>query len=90
MLYNVVLVPDMQQHKSVLTIHIHVYPLPLGGFPVAAAVKNLPASEEKQEMRAGSLGGEDPLEEEMAATSSALAWRSPGTEGPGELQAHKE
>ena len=44
MLYNVVLVPDMQQHKSVLTIHIHVYPLPLGGFPVAAAVKNLPAS----------------------------------------------
>ena len=33
-----------------------------------------------------SLGGEDPQEEEMAAHSSALAWRIPWTEEPGELQ----
>ena len=30
-----------------------------------------------------SLGGEDPLEEEMATYSSILAWKTPGTEEPG-------
>ena len=34
-----------------------------------------------------SLGGEDPLEEEMATPSSILAWRIPWTEEPGGLQA---
>ena len=33
-----------------------------------------------------SLGGEDPLEKEMAAHSSTLAWRIPWTEEPGGLQ----
>ena len=33
------------------------------------------------------LGGEEPLEKEMAAHSSALAWRIPWTEEPGGLQA---
>ena len=33
-----------------------------------------------------SLGGEDPLEEEMTAHSSIAAWRIPGTEKPGGLQ----
>ena len=33
-----------------------------------------------------SLGGEDPLEEEMATHSSILAWRIPWTEEPGGLQ----
>ena len=33
-----------------------------------------------------SLGREDPLEEEMAAHSSILAWRIPWTEEPGGLQ----
>ena len=46
-------------------------------------VKNLPAMEE---MRAGSLGGEESLEEEMAAHSSILAWRLPCTEEPGGMQ----
>ena len=46
-------------------------------------VKNLPAMEE---MRAGSLGGEDSLEEEMAAHSSILAWEFPWTKEPGGLQ----
>ena len=31
----------------------------------------------------GSLGQEDPLEEEMATHSSILAWEIPWTEGPG-------
>ena len=33
-----------------------------------------------------SLGWEDPLEEEMAAHSSILAWGIPCTEEPGRLQ----
>ena len=33
-----------------------------------------------------SLGGEDPLEEEMATHCSILAWKIPRTEAPGRLQ----
>ena len=33
-----------------------------------------------------SLGGEDPLEEEMATHSSILAWKVPRTEEPNGLQ----
>ena len=32
------------------------------------------------------LGGEDPLEKEMATHSSILAWEIPWTEEPGSLQ----
>ena len=39
-----------------------------------------------QETQVQSLGWEDPLEEEMAAPSSILAWRIPWTEEPGGLQ----
>ena len=49
-------------------------------------VKNLPAMQEKQEMQAQSLGGEDPLEKEMAMHSSTLAWKIPCIEEPGRLQ----
>ena len=45
-------------------------------------VKNLPA---KQETWLQSLGREDPLEKEMAAHSSILAWEIPWTEEPGGL-----
>ena len=38
-----------------------------------------------QEMQAGPLGQEDPLEKEMATHSSILAQRIPWTEEPGEL-----
>ena len=38
------------------------------------------------ETRVRSLGWEDPLEKEMAAHCSILAWRMPWTEEPGELQ----
>ena len=37
-------------------------------------------------MRVRSLGGEDPLEEEMATHSSIIAWEIPWTEEPGGLQ----
>ena len=42
--------------------------------------------QEKQEKRGPSLGGEDPLEEEMAPHSSILAWEIPRTEELGRLQ----
>ena len=49
---------------------------------MAQTVKNPPAM---QEMRVGSLGREDPLEEGMATHSSILAWRISWTEKPGGL-----
>jgi len=39
-----------------------------------------------QKTQTGSLGGEDPQEEEMATHSSILAWKIPWTEEPGGLQ----
>ena len=42
--------------------------------------------QETQEMCVRSLGGEDPLEEEMAIHCSILAWKIPLTEEPGGLQ----
>ena len=55
----------------------------LGASLVAQMVKNLPAM---QEARVGSLGQEEPLQNEMATHSSILAWRIPWTEEPGGLQ----
>ena len=42
---------------------------------------------EIQEIQVGSLGREDPLEEEMAIHSSILAWEIPWTE-PGRAAVH--
>ena len=42
--------------------------------------------QETQETQVRSLGGEDPLEKEMATHSSILAWKIPWTEDPGGLQ----
>ena len=39
-----------------------------------------------QEMWVRTLDQEDPLEEEMATGFSILAWKTPWTEEPGELQ----
>ena len=50
---------------------------------VAQLVKNPPAL---RETWVPSLGGEDPLEEEMATCSSILAWEILWTEEPGGLQ----
>ena len=38
------------------------------------------------ETQARTLGWEDPLEKEVEARSSILAWRTPWTEEPGRLQ----
>ena len=43
-------------------------------------VKNLPATQETQEMQVQALGGEDPLD------SSILAWGTPWPKEPGGLQ----
>ena len=51
-------------------------------------VKNPPAMQETQETQVRSLGGEDPLEKEMATHSSILAWRIPWTEEPGTTVVH--
>ena len=50
---------------------------------MAQIVKNLPAMHETQ---VPSLGGEDPLEQEMATHFNILAWRIPRTDEPGRLQ----
>ena len=49
---------------------------------VAQRLKRLPAVPETW---VRSLGQDDPLEKEMAAHSSVLAWRIPGTAEPGGL-----
>ena len=51
--------------------------------PYGSEVKNPPAMQETQ---FPSLGGEDPLEEEMSTHFSILAWKTPWTEEPGGLQ----
>ena len=50
---------------------------------VAQMVKRLPTM---QEIRVQSLGGEDPLEKEMASHSSIPAWKIPWTEEAGRRQ----
>ena len=50
-----------------------------GASLVAQTVKHLPAM---RETRVQSLSREDPLEKEMAAHSSILAWRIPWTKDP--------
>ena len=54
-----------------------------GDFQSGTVVKNPPAV---QETWVPSLGWEDPLEEEMPAHSSILAWRITWTEEAGGLQ----
>ena len=51
-------------------------------FLLAQMVKNPPVT---RETWVRSLGGEDPLEKEMATYSSILAWRIPWMEEPGGL-----
>ena len=54
--------------------------------PGGSAVKNLLAM---QETWVQSLDQEDPLEKEMAAHSSILAWKIPWTEEPDGLQSRR-
>ena len=59
---------------------------------VALVVENLPANAGDLEMQVQSLGWEDPLEKEMGAHSSILAWKIPWMAEPCGLQSmgHKE
>ena len=56
----------------------------MSGFPGGSAVKNNLSA--MHEMRVQSLGGEDPLEKEIATHSNSLAWEIPWTAEPGGLQ----
>ena len=56
------------------------------GSPGGAGVRDPPAHAGGARDWVWSLGGEDPLEEEVATHSSTLAWRIPWTEEPGGLQ----
>ena len=56
------------------------------GFPGGSALKNLPANAGDAGDTGSIPGWEDPLEEEMAAHPSILAWRVPWTKEPGGLQ----
>ena len=53
---------------------------------VVLVVKNLPVSARDIRDAVGSMGQEDPLEEEMSTDSSIIAWRIPWKEEPGGLQ----
>ena len=64
------------------TFFPHVFALVTRASLVAQMVKRLSAM---QETRVRSLGWEDPLEKEMAAHSSILAWKIPWTAEPGRL-----
>ena len=64
MLYKVVLVSAVQQHKTTIS---------KWAFLKAQRLKNLPAKQETQEMLVGFLGQEDPLEKGMTTHSSILA-----------------
>ena len=55
----------------------------LGDIWVAQMVKHLST---RQETQVPSLGREDPLEKEMAAHFSTIAWKTPWMEEPGRLQ----
>ena len=68
------------QYCKVNNIYIYIY---IWTSLVAQTIRRLPTM---RETRFQSLGGEDPLEKEMATHSSILAWKTPWTEEPGRLQ----
>ena len=68
---------DQAEYTNLMIMHT------LGASLVAQMVKKLPAMQETQVQ---TLGGEDPLEKEMATYSNILPWRIPWTEEPVGLQ----
>ena len=58
----------------------------IGGLPSSLVVKNPPANSGDARDRSSIPGSEDSLEEGMAAPSSMLGQRIPGTEEPGRLE----
>ena len=55
-------------------------------YPVLEEAQRLKCLPAMPETWVRSLGQEDPLEKELAAHSSLLAWRTPWMEEPGRLQ----
>ena len=55
-----------------------------------SVVKNLPPNAGDTGYMGSITDWEDSLEEEMATSSSTLAWKIPWTEEPGRPQSHKE
>ena len=77
---------ESHQPKALTKRYSNIFfppPWLIEGFLMAQMVKSLPAM---WETRVRSLVWEDPLEKEMAAHSSILAWKIPWTEEPGGLQ----
>ena len=74
-LVHIMLKPSMQD----LSMTLLAWRSPL----VAQMVKSLSTM---RETKVWALGGEDPLEKEMAVHSSTIAWKIPWTEEPGRLQ----
>ena len=72
-----------QYRERYNSISYIVFPWRLQDFLVTQTVKSSPAV---KEMQVRPLGGEDPLEKEMATHSSILAWRIPWTGETGGLQ----
>ena len=68
---------------SLLPVNWSLIPIVSSASLVAQMVKSLP---EVQETQGPSLGGEDPLEKEMATHSSILARKIPWTEEPDWLE----
>ena len=67
--------------------HPYLQPANDPGYPHVAQQERIHLlMQEMQETQVRSLGQEEPLEKEMAAHSSILAWRIPWTEEPGRLQ----
>ena len=72
--------PELTWQNRVDSNPSPLHPAPNLGFRGGSVVKNLPVM---QEMWVWSLGGEDPLEKEMATLSNILAWKVSWTEEPG-------
>jgi len=60
--------------------------LHFGGFPGGSVVKNPPVNAGDKKTQIQFLGGEDPLEKEMAVHPNILTWEIPYTEESGGLQ----
>ena len=76
------------QNSSFFTTIILIISVPVrvGLPPMAQAVKNPPAMQERKKTQVWSPGWEDLLQEGMATHSSILAWKIPWTEEPDRLQ----
>ena len=74
--------PQCRKKAKLIILLYHDY----GTSQVVLVVKNPLAKEETQQTWVGSLGWEDPLEEEMATHSNILAWKNLMDRGAWRLQ----